>query len=449
MFNVLLYIMLASTILCVCGAPFMALSGKGQYKYLAYIIINLYFSQLFMYYPGTDVSPYAYKINSLSSIKYFGVTLSAMTSIALIIFVVVNILATKRRISKRMALMTVFAVIPCLVGLLMSGSVAGEIDSMMKLITPFLLCVYLSGKNADNALPVIKKTITAVNVIMICQVLVCKLLTGSFAAYNYYYEMPEEYFGFYNHPHSFTGLLALLSVYNIYLVNRNEQKKLNLCMFVINVLLMWISGVRTYVVALAAALALIGLCVLKDSNMKHLRKYVYAAILVLCVFGGAVIDKFGSNRIVGDISSGRFTRWTTDIGYFLKDYSAAEIFFGRGIDSICSVNKFIFGVYINSLNMFIDLLLDFGILGMIFIFAAYCLMFRQMWSKNTAGFSLGIIGFFAATAMINSLVSYVTITTMMIIILFVFKTEGEKINENIGVEPSAVSRSSGKQRMVG
>ena len=426
-FNIMTYLMLIVALVCACGTPIAALTRKRRNQWFCVILFNLYLSQLFMYYPGADVSPYAYVHTMLNQIKFAGMTLSAIFSIVIILFIVIVIFIIHRLRSRDTLYMMTFIIVPCLIGMAISGDIGSELDSLMKLLTPFLVCLFLVSCDSQLLYQRVTKLIYAVNSMLIVQVIVCKIFYGQFAAYNYYYEMAEEYFGYYNHPHSFTGLLAVLSIYNVYAINKKEHRAFNAALLVINVLLMWVSGVRTYVVALLVGLVVIGLYSLRSSNMRYLRKYVYAGIFVAAIIGQRIYSSFGAQRVTADSSSGRLLRWAMDLSYYRNSFSPFEWILGRGTDAVNDINQSLFGVSINSLNMLIDLLLNYGVVGLILIVTAYILLFKHMYSQNEAGFFWGTIAFFVATSMINSIISYVTIMTMIMLILYVM---GNKCNSN-------------------
>ena len=426
-FNIMTYFMLVIALVCLCGSPIAALTKNNRNKWICFIIFNLYLSQLYMYYPGADVSPYAYVHTLLNQIKFAGLTLSAMFSVIIILFIILVIFITHRIRSRQTLYMMACITAPCLIGIVISGNAVSEIDSLMKLLTPFLVCIFLISNDNETLLHNIKKLIYAVNIMLLIQVVVCKVFYGQFAAYNYYYEMAEEFFGYYNHPHSFTGLLAVLSIYNVYAINKNEHRVINVVLLIVNVLLMWMSGVRTYVVALLVGLIVIGIYSLRAPNMRHLRKYVYAGAIVAVVVGQRIYASFGSQRVTADSSSGRFVRWAADFAYYRNSYSPFEWLFGRGTDAVNDINHSIFGVSINSLNMLIDLLLNYGVVGLVLIVVAYVLLFKTMYSRYSAGFFWGTVAFFVATSVINSIISYVTIMIMIMLILYVM---GNTANEN-------------------
>ena len=99
----------------------------------------------------------------------------------------------------------------------------------------------------------------------------------------------------------------------------------------------------------------------------------------------------------------------------------------------------LFDVAINSLNVFIDMFMNYGIIGMIMMIIAYSYIFRLTWSKKQKGFQIGMLVFLLTACFINSIVSYITIMSMIVVILYIFKVEGEMDSEGLSLKSAAVS----------
>lgn len=420
-------------------SPFFIAAIKKNHTIFLAIWIELYIAQLFMYLPGTDVSPYAFVHSKIEAIRVMSLTLSAAVSIVLVFFIFATFVMRIKKYSKKAIYMMILALIPNLLNLVRSSDLTGNLDTFLKVISPFVICFYLQKIIDRENVRDFKTAITAINIFMIAQVLACKLMYGHFAAYNYYYEMSEEYFGYYNHPHSFTCLLAVLSIWCIYQMNKRQNVPLNIVLFVLNLLLMFISGVRTYFIALIAGLLFVGIYSLMMRSMKNLRKYVYIAVVLLVIAGPALITSFGSTRVTEDVSSGRIDRWTADISYAINNYSWFDKLFGAGLDASVQANKVLFDVAINSLNVFVDMFMNYGIIGMIMMIIAYSYIFRLTWSKKQKGFQIGMLVFLLTACFINSIVSYITIMSMIVVILYIFKVEGEMDSEGLSLKSAAVS----------
>ena len=416
-------IMSPSIICMALAAPFAAMSKKRVWWFCTYWII-FFLAQLLMYYPGSDVSPYAYSNANLEAIRFGGFTLSALSSIVITEYIILCLMVAHKIKGKDTAAF-LLALIPNCFSLVLTDSVSTGVSSFLKMMLPFIISVFIGKTIHAGNVNMYRKTILATNIIIVGQVFLSKLIYGSFGAYNYYYELQDEFFGFYNHPHSFTSLLSVLVFFNIYEINKKRLIGLNLVLCGCSMIFMYMTGVRTYMVSLAAGLAWVGIAALHHSKMRRLRKYVYVVLICCLIVGPTLIQNLGSGRdyISADFSSGRFVRWISDAAYVVSQFSPAEKLFGRGVNAVYAINERIFGVSINSLNLFIDLLCDYGFVGGIMMLAAYWKIFQNNWSQGTKGFVGGFIVSFIVSAIINSPVSYVPTMSAMVAVLILMKTE--------------------------
>lgn len=428
MFTILAYLQFLIAGAFLLLSPILSLPSKTRIKWFGFIWIELYVAQLFMYTPGTDVSPYAYATSQIQAIRIAGLTSSAFVSIALLVYCFFSILY-KRNIKSKSSLYMIilFSLIPSFISLLRSESIVSNIDYFVKIVSPFIVCAFIATytlKRSDARR--LSGIITGIHIFLIAQVLVCKVFQGNFAAYNYYYEMPEEYFGYYNHPHSFTGMMAVLSIWNVYQINRRRNVAMNLALFLISFVLIYISGVRTYIVTLAFALCYLAVAALRKSNMKRLRKYIYIAMVVVVLIGPSLLINLGSMRVTDDVSSGRFERWAADIAYALSTNSLADTLFGAGLQASVEANATLFGTSINSLNIFVDMFMDNGIIGTIMMLIAYYYLFKMNYVKQARGFQGSLFVFFVVASLITSAVTYVTIMFMIVVMLSVMNAEARE-----------------------
>lgn len=429
MYIFLAYLLFALLLMMAMATPFAPYMKKKHKKFCLYWMV-LYIAQLFMYPPGSDISPYAYATGTISTMtKFAGLTLSAISSIILLAFVTFDLCFKKRPVSKKELLIFICVIIPSVIALGRSDDVGESLDVMIKAIAPFEVYFWLKSIiNKENAV-YFRKVIDRINILMIGQVILCKVLTGATNAYNYYYELTEEFFGYYNHPHSFTSLLWILSIFNVYQVAKNRKVKKNIVLLGANLLCIFGSGVRTYLAALGVGLIFIGLWSLWNKNGQKLRKYVIFSLIVLIFVGPTLIGYVGAGRdyISTDVSSGRFVRWSADIMYFMNTFSMTEKLIGGGANSSYVANQTIFGVYINSLNLVIDLLLDYGIIGMVLMLFSYTHLFTSVISRDNKIFIRGIGASFITACVINSPVTYVPTMLMLIVLLLVIQNEESTI----------------------
>lgn len=426
MFYLVTYFQFGLMGLCAVLTPLVIATQKNSYKLFGFLLFELHLAQLFMYEPGLDVSPYAFVHKGLYPVNIAGLSLAAVTSCVIIWFVVVDLLMKDHKISRSLFVLMLLALVPNLLALFLSDNILNAASDFLKLLTPFMVMIYIHKSISKDNIDWFVKLVTWINVLTVGQVFICKLVYGSFSAHNYYYEIAEETFGYYNHPHAFTGLLAFLAIWNIYRVNQKQQVKLNLLLFVSSLLLMFFSGTRTYVVALAAGLAYVGIKGLFSASTKNIRKYIYLAMCVAIVLAPYILTMFGASRITNDISSGRFNRWTQDIRYIF-DESVDVILFGGGLGYIEEVNLFVEGWRINSLNLVVDSLANYGVIGLILMMYSYWKMLYYYVNKHTRVFINGMITIFIVASMINSITIYVAIMTQLVVMLRVIYVASEEV----------------------
>lgn len=422
MFYVLVYIQFALVFLSFILSPIIILTSKKSYKFFGLLLFELSLAQLFMYEPGADVSPYMFSIGELSSINIGGLTLASITSIAIDWFVVCYILIQRRKIEKSNVMMFFLVLIPNVIALLKNFSFGSELADFIKILSPFIIYIYIGKVLKAYNVKWFSKLLTSINLMLICQVFICKIVYGSFSAHNYYYEIAEETFGFYNHPHAFTGVLAFFVLWNVYKINKKENVKLNILLAIISVLFMWFSGVRTYILALAAGLAFIGWKAISSSEMKYIKKYVYLALVLIIVFGPFIISSFGATRDNSNLSSDRLMRWTYDLSYMFNS-SLSTILAGGGMRYIEKISSTFVGWEINSLNLFIDNFANYGLIGVVLISTSYYLLFKKSFIKDANGFQIGIFITFLVASCINSVTVYILIMIIIVMMLSIIKEE--------------------------
>lgn len=391
----------------------------------------LYFAQLFIVKPGTDVSPYAYKYGLIHYIKFGGLTSSALASILLILFCFITLFIQEKIIlNKNTVKVSSFVMMIFIISFLSGNQVVSSFDYIVKLIMPMIIYIFFQAcfkkTNPDSIINLVRN----INILVIGQVLICKAVTGEFAANTYYHEMPEEYFGYFNNPHPFTALLGLLALWNAVLVYEKKNRILNSLLFTGNVLLVYLSHVRTYM--LAFLIAFVYLILRIKARKGSVSKYIYIVFAAATIFGIVYVMLYGdyaSARTVTDVSSGRFYRWYLDIQYFLHKTSVYHKLVGNGPEAIYRINQELFSTNINSLNCFIDLLADIGIIGLAALAGAYYMILRDCISGSNMVFMIPICVYLAIGALINNILPYVIIMPLFMILLFVMRSYDIKKGE--------------------
>lgn len=393
------------------------------------LIFGMLISQMLMYKPGSIVSPYAYSKGLLQQIEFGGQTLSSWFSIILFLYcIAVFFMKGYSRVSKNDVFILGILTLFCVMGVCGSDNIINAVAQGIKIILPFVVFFVLKNNYLNKE--ILNKFLVLSNYVLVIQVLMCKILTGKFAASKYYMEYQEEFFGFYNHPHNFTGLLGILSIWNIYRIYRKENRYISFIILICNIVLMYISGSRSYVVTLIVSITLLAFFSYFVVDLKKIRNLSTLYFVIVILFGGILISRFGANRVVQDISSGRIERWIKDLIYYKEKMPLVEKLIGGGFDFIYVVNQKIFGVYINSLNIFVDYLVNNGIIGLILIIGAYTYLFRFFIKNGNRIFSYIVLLFMLSSSMITNMVLYQVVMVYAVLILFSIGMDYYNYNEN-------------------
>lgn len=415
-----------------------------KWKGLEGIFVLLYFAQLFIVVQGTDASPYAYKYNLIHIIKYYGLTLSAWVCILAFIYCITMILFNRKIVLHKnqyiiAVLIIIFSFSASIVSL---SNLLAEIDNIVKLVFPFIVYIFLVINCKNVCLKSFDNLFGYINLFLLGQVLVCKFLTGRWGVNNYYYEIKNEFFGYYNSPHPFSATLGILCIWCIYCIQQRRKKLFYAVLFILNYCLIFLCSVRSYLLAVTISVVYI---VLKSVGSKiHIPKVIInilfaligIAIIYVLLFG----DVISIRQLAGDISSGRIYRWTQDLHFYIKEIDTVHKIIGSGANTTYSINTKLIGTYINSLNAAIDILIDNGIVGLSLLGYAYWLVFKEG-KENYFYYALWI--YIAVGAGINNLLPYVSVMPLAMVMAFAFSqtfnTRSEESNENISVTSSAVS----------
>lgn len=418
-----------------------------KWKGLEVIFVLLYFAQLFIVAQGTDVSPYAYKYNLLHIIKFNGLTLSAWVCILAFIYCITMILFNKKIVLKKnqytIAVLTIMFSISALIVSL--TNLLEGMDNIVKLVLPFIVYIFLTVNCKNVSLKSFNNFLVYVNLFLLGQVLACKVLTGRWGVNNYYYEIENEIFGYYNSPHPFSAALGILCIWCIYCIQQRHNNTFYKILFVLNYCLIFLSGVRSYL--LSITISVIYIIIKSVGNKIHISKIIINVLFVL--LGIAIIyillfgDVVSARQLGGDISSGRIYRWVQDLHYYSKEIDLFHKIVGSGTNTIHSINAKLIGTNINSLNAAIDILIDNGIIGLALIGCTYWLIFKECRKGKKNDFYYALWIYIALGAGINNLLPYVSVMPLAMVMAFAFsqaidRRSGES-NENISVTSSAVS----------
>ena len=404
-----------------------SLIKKRDYIFF-YLIVALFVSQIFILIPGSYAN---YDDGSVRFYSIFSTSLSTIVSTILILYLLISLVFSSKRIrySRAEILLLFFFIASSFISFLGQQSFTNKLATFMKILLPIELLLYLPRCNYN--IKSYRKVIYIINLFLISQTLVCKALTGKFAASIFYTSLENEFFGFYNSPHPLAATLCFLSIFLlIEFVNYKNRKLFTIFLFACNQIFIYLLGTTSYLVADILGLAvLIVFSTMKGNEAIRywIRKFlpvflIAVPVVVVALFNSRIVD----NLLVGNITNGRLNRWMFDLNIFINNAGLKTVLFGDGFYSIFATNLLIGQGEINSLNFFIDMLFDTGLFGLLSYCFLYIYYFKNLYTRKNNAFFWQIIAVFLFSAFFNNLVPYVTVMTIMIILLNYQKNMGER-----------------------
>lgn len=226
-------------------------------------------------------------------------------------------------------------------------------------------------------------------------------------------------YGPYELPHSLA--YTLIIIYCIASTQfRINQKKIYLVFMVLSFLCMAWTGVRTGLIALLI-IVLSDFMSIRERNKKIC---IFITFVLTLIFVALFTDILSNNPIVlktagavdnGSITNGREKFASYILDYYLHETTVAEKLFGIGISGIRKLMYVRWGVEIHAHNDFVNILVGYGIIGIIpFVF----LLIRMCRKVEKWFFPLLILAFLAYG---NGLYMYLSFTPMipMLIVYFI------------------------------
>ena len=252
-------------------------------------------------------------------------------------------------------------------------------NSNMLLYFPFYIIYYLFiGKNWVNIIEQLRKHRVFIDRILYVWNFMVAL--SFFIPSCYTYEGEDRGFV------SFAGttfLLCPIAIFVFVLLAYQYilyKRKKYICLMVVPSLCVLLGTTRTYLVVLLCAWAIFLYAILK--NKKHFFGVLilFAAVAIVIVAISPVKDKFitaaGRTETTGQdfwygFTSGRSIFWAYDMNAIMHN-SLDKILFGNGINYLFYLNKPVFKVALWAHNDYIQILSDYGLLGLfIYVYMIY------------------------------------------------------------------------------
>jgi hypothetical protein len=374
-------------------------------------------SQVLIFPPGSDVSPYAYSLLGVQTPNTYGGATAQVWSILILIAVCgIGLVRSKSRGVTPGFRWTIVAIIVVAAGATLSGATFSSLaEGIGKLILPLLLFSHLTTIMKAGSHRTLTTLVLAVNVFTIGQSILCKVLTGSFGANTYYLELSEEYFGYFYHPFAFAGIISACSIIVVNELLKRRRPCVMLFLLAVNCFFIYQTQVRTYILAIAVA-SLVAVVVTTVGRRNPVATSIASALMSLVAL--VVASRFVEGaRVTTDTSSGRLDRWAADVQYFWNTASPADLLVGGGPERIFEVNRALFGVYINSLNAGIDTFVNFGILGLIVVTVAWILLIRDQYRETHNPVILSAVALLLISSVVTSPLEFPAVGSILVIVI--------------------------------
>lgn len=401
--------------------------GDPRAKSLRRVVIGvglLALSQILIFPPGSDVSPFSVYNGGAVVKSYGGATVQVWAILLLLAICGFGLARSQPSTGGSGFGWTLVAIATALVsGAVTSSDFAVFAEGTGKIILPLMIFSYLIATMREGDSRTIVRLVIAINVFTAGQSLVCKVLTGSFASNMYYVELPQEYFGYFYHPFAFAGILSACMVVVVNEFVNGRHRGLMASLAAVNLYLIAGTQVRTYILGTAAMflIAVVGLTIGKKRPVLTLVIAGGLSLAALVVGQGLVAN----SRVTTDVSSGRLDRWVTDVHYVWSTASPVDLIIGAGPGRISDVNQQLFGIHINSLNAAVDSFVDFGVLGLLTMLISWYLLVRAQYLANRSPLVLSAAALLVISAAVTNPLEFPAVgVTMVLAIVAVSSSAG-------------------------
>lgn len=254
--------------------------------------------------------------------------------------------------------------------------------------------------------------------VIIAQIIIAfKYITGS----GFTYGNGLRYFnGTYSssspHPFAYAMILMVIVVEWLYIVRKNS---ILLILYIVPILATIVSGARTP----TGALIIIFLSIRMFKNKSQKSSNTLVTLIVTCsivalslvfynyfakfIFNSVFIQKFTTAAKTSDVSSGRDIFWQICFNSFNNDFNVWQKLFGRGIYYTMLINKKGYNLLIWAHSDFLDILISYGLIVLIFYIVLYVRFFYKLFVNGKNKIMLcGLFLAFIFLSTFNGIVPY-------------------------------------------
>lgn len=335
-----------------------------------------------------------------------------------------------QRMSRRGFVLISFVALSYIIALIETANGVAYVNDLFYFLLLVLICVYFS-KNVDGVLEILlqkyyKLTRITINIWSVMIVLTAvipscyKVEYGTGGNYRTFTSFSESGFR--------VATAALLDLTILILCMRKERNKSDILHIAVALFCGVACGSRTYLV-LIGVLTIIALFFYSKNKKQFITFVAIGIVMMIIVIGkSSMIDKiksasYNKNSYMdfwGTLSSGRSVFWEADLNA-MKSQPLFNKIFGKGFNYVYQVNLVAVGRAIYAHNDFINLYLNFGMLGVVEYIYACHMLFSRISKNRKIPFVLKSLVWFVwiFNAMINMFYTYICAIVSFVLLIAV------------------------------
>ncbi len=254
--------------------------------------------------------------------------------------------------------------------------------------------------------------------------------------------------GLSNGSHTIASISCLAIIILIVLNTNQKMSKLSLISLIMYILIIFESGSRIYLLVLISMLYTF--YIEKIKTIKHYKLYTLLLIMIIsfAIYDSNMIDRFistANNKYISEnklesFSSGRLIWWKYDINDF-KTLNLTNKIFGKGNHYVFELNYRSYGLNIWAHNDFIQILISYGLIGLLFYLIIFGRALLNFYDKKNILYSLVIFLTMIGIATLNG---FYTQQHMVFCILLMISLQKNGISKKL-IQKEYSYRKEGKE----
>lgn len=219
---------------------------------------------------------------------------------------------------------------------------------------------------------------------------------------------------------------------DVLLYRFNGCKRDALLFSLVPLMCVFAAGTRTYLIVVLIEFVVLLRLLIENKGRFYLTLCVCLAAFVLIAsvtsigqkFASATIESNDINVVLTVFTNGRSDFWAIDFDAFLHG-SVFEIFFGHGFSFVYELNQNEIGMRLYAHNDFINILLNFGTVGLIIYFAAFLPVIAKVRRENGVFMALLFLFIWLFNAFFNMIYVYVAAVMALGLLAMALSPEAE------------------------